>query len=189
MIRGLEELRPVCAGVAKLRGRKPRWFLVAVEKRGRGTGVPAMEVIPDFKSVTLITFLKQNVSQAQRCIPTASRVSPGCKKQVSNTCLAANPCEPNFGKGPNRWCLWQTGRWQLKQWLIGTHHGVSRGQLQVYLDEFVFRHNRRKLPMARFQTLLGLGTGRQPTNYKTICGAADVSKPDPNTLGSAETTG
>ena len=31
----------------------------------------------------------------------------------------------------------------LQQWLIGTYHGVSRPQLPVYLDEFVFRHNRR----------------------------------------------
>ena len=46
----------------------------------------------------------------------------------------------------------------LQQWLIGTYHGVSRDQLQFYLDEFVFRHNRRRL--AAFQTLLGLGTGR-----------------------------
>jgi ISXO2 transposase-like protein len=36
----------------------------------------------------------------------------------------------------------------LQQWLIGTYHGVSRDQLQVYLDEFVFRHNRRRQPMA-----------------------------------------
>lgn len=42
----------------------------------------------------------------------------------------------------------------LKQWLLGTHHGVGRHQLQAYLDEFVFRHNRRKQPMAAFQTLL-----------------------------------
>ena len=45
----------------------------------------------------------------------------------------------------------------LQQWLIGTYHGVSRDQLQVDLDEFVFRHNRRRLPMAAFQTLLGSG--------------------------------
>src|SRR5207247_2870499 len=32
----------------------------------------------------------------------------------------------------------------LQQWLIGTYHGVSKAQLQVYLDEFVFRHNRRR---------------------------------------------
>ncbi len=42
--------------------------------------------------------------------------------------------------------------------------------------------------MAAFQTLLGLGTGRKPTHYKQIRGAADLSKPDPNTLGPAETT-
>src|SRR5215469_499629 len=44
----------------------------------------------------------------------------------------------------------------LQQWLIATYHGVSRDQLQAYLDEFVFRHNRWRLPMAAFQTLLGL---------------------------------
>jgi hypothetical protein len=65
----------------------------------------------------------------------------------------------------------------LQQWLIGTYHGVSRDQLQVYLDEFVFRHNRRRQPMAAFQTLLGLGTGRRPTSYKEIWGGADLSTP------------
>jgi hypothetical protein len=47
--------------------------------------------------------------------------------------------------------------------LPGTHHGVGRNQLQAYLDEFVFRPNRRKQPMAAFQTLLGLGTGHKST--------------------------
>jgi hypothetical protein len=73
--------------------------------------------------------------------------------------------------------------------LIGTYHGVSRDQLQVYLDEFVFRHNRRRLPMAAFLTLLGLGTGRKPTHYRQMRGAADLSKANPNLLGLAETTG
>ena len=65
----------------------------------------------------------------------------------------------------------------LQQWLIGTYHGVSKDQLQVYLDEFVFRHNRRKTPMAAFQTLLGLGVVKAPAEYKDIRGAADVPKP------------
>jgi transposase-like protein len=63
----------------------------------------------------------------------------------------------------------------LQQWLIGTHHGVSKGHLQIYLDEFVFRHNRRRQPMAAFQTLLGLGTGRAPTPLRRIRGAQDVA--------------
>ncbi len=64
----------------------------------------------------------------------------------------------------------------LQQWLIGTYHGVSHNQLQVYLDEFVFRHNRRKQPMAAFQTLLGLGTGQNPIPYDRIRGAKDLPK-------------
>ena len=46
----------------------------------------------------------------------------------------------------------------LKTWLNGTYHGVSPKYLQAYLHEFVFRFNRRKTPMAAFQTLLGITT-------------------------------
>ena len=46
----------------------------------------------------------------------------------------------------------------LKIWLNGTHHGVSPKYLQAYLHEFVFRYNRRKTPLAAFQTLLGIAT-------------------------------
>ena len=42
----------------------------------------------------------------------------------------------------------QTVHWTvslLKRWLLGTHAGaVQRKHLQAYLDEFTFRHNRRK---------------------------------------------
>lgn len=64
----------------------------------------------------------------------------------------------------------------LKSWLVGTHKGVSRDHLASYLDEFVFRHNRRTNLGAAFQTLLGLGTSREPTTYATITGAQDLPK-------------
>ena len=42
----------------------------------------------------------------------------------------------------------QTCHWiisNLKRWLLGTHAGAVRDKhLQAYLDEFAFRHNRRK---------------------------------------------
>lgn len=63
----------------------------------------------------------------------------------------------------------------LQQWLIGTHHGVSKGQLQIYVDEFVLRHNRRRQPMAAFQALVGLGTRHAPTPFRRIRGAQDVA--------------
>ncbi len=56
----------------------------------------------------------------------------------------------------------------LKTWLRGTYRGVSERQLQAYLDEFVFRFNRRRTPMAAFQTLLGIGAGLAPTTYRGI---------------------
>jgi ISXO2-like transposase domain len=56
----------------------------------------------------------------------------------------------------------------LKTWLQGTHRGVAADHLQVYLDEFVFRHNRRRTPMAGFQTLLGLSASLAPTTYAQI---------------------
>lgn len=62
----------------------------------------------------------------------------------------------------------------LKAWLIGTHHGVGRPHLQAYLDEFVFRFNRRRTPEAAFQTLLGLGSHHAPVRRRTIIGASDL---------------
>jgi transposase-like protein len=44
----------------------------------------------------------------------------------------------------------------LKTWIKGTFHGVSEKHLQAYLNEYTFRFNRRKTPMAAFQTILGL---------------------------------
>jgi transposase-like protein len=177
-------------GSRQLRGRKAALVLVAVEKRGRGTGRARMEVIPDFKSVTLITFLKRNVELGSTVHTDGLKSFTGLQEAGFKHVPRIQPLRTELRKGAKSVVpLADRAIGNLQQWLLGTHHGVSRGQLQVYLDEFVFRHNRRKLPMAAFQTLLGLGTGRQPTHYETIRGAANVSKPDPNILGSAETTG
>jgi len=50
----------------------------------------------------------------------------------------------------------------LKAWLNGIHHGVEPKHLPSYLDEFVFRFNRRNTPMAAFQTLLGISVQKKP---------------------------
>lgn len=52
----------------------------------------------------------------------------------------------------------------LDAWLLGTHHGVSQKHLQAYLNEFVFRFNRRFWPMSAFKAVLGIATrGKAPT--------------------------
>ena len=62
----------------------------------------------------------------------------------------------------------------LKTWLLGTHHGVEPKYLAHYLEEYVFRFNRRNTPMAAFQTLLGLAGTKPPLGYRKLI--APVSK-------------
>lgn len=56
----------------------------------------------------------------------------------------------------------------LQSWLIGIHHGVDPRYLQFYLNEFVFRFNRREHPMAAFRSLLGIMTQKKPITFKKL---------------------
>jgi transposase-like protein len=56
----------------------------------------------------------------------------------------------------------------LKTWLLGTHHGVSHQHLQAYLNEFVFRFNRRFYPMTAFNSVLGLASHASAPTYETL---------------------
>jgi hypothetical protein len=56
----------------------------------------------------------------------------------------------------------------LKTWINGTHHGVSPKHLQAYLNEFVFRFNRRFYPMTAFNAVLGIGTGVAAPTYRGL---------------------
>lgn len=56
----------------------------------------------------------------------------------------------------------------LKAWLLGIHHGVDPKHLQAYLDEFVFRFNRRGHPMAAFRSLLGIVTAIKPQTFRQL---------------------
>jgi transposase-like protein len=56
----------------------------------------------------------------------------------------------------------------LKAWLLGTHHGVSQKHLPAYLNEFVFRFNRRFYPMTAFATVLGIGMNVAGPTYRGL---------------------
>lgn len=61
-----------------------------------------------------------------------------------------------------------------KAWLLGTHHGVSQRHLPAYLNEFVFRFDRRFYPATAFASARGIGshvTG--PTYRESYDGARD----------------
>ncbi len=56
----------------------------------------------------------------------------------------------------------------LKTWLLGTHHGVSQQHVQAYLNEYVFRFNRRFYPMTAFNSVLGLAARTVPPTYEAL---------------------
>lgn len=59
----------------------------------------------------------------------------------------------------------------LKRWLLGTHqHFCLKGHLQAYLDEFVFRFNRRNSRSRGllFDTLIKQAVSAQPRFYKDL---------------------
>ena len=56
----------------------------------------------------------------------------------------------------------------LKRWALGTYHGLRRHHLQAYLDEFVFRFNRRHDRHAAFHRLLGLATLLPHASYQML---------------------
>src|SRR5262245_15620290 len=164
-------------GSRQWKGRKAALVLVAVEKRNRGTGRARMAVIPHFKSSTLMAFLKQNVEPGSIVYTDGLKSFTGLQEAGYKHVPRTQPLRVERRKGAQSVVpLADRAIGNLQQWLTGTYHGVSRAQLQVYLDEFVFRHNRRRLPMAAFQTLLGLGTARKATHYNQIRAAADLSR-------------
>lgn len=54
----------------------------------------------------------------------------------------------------------------FKRWAMGTYHGLRKAHLRRYLDEFVFRWNRRRHVRTAFDTLLGLSTYLGHASYR-----------------------
>ena len=162
-------------GRRQLRGRHAARVRVAVEKRGRASGRCRRAVLPDCNRATLTSCLQQTLA------PGTTGYTAGLKRFRG---LHDAGCKHRARSQPRRTKM-RTGTTSvvpvadramgtLQQWLLGTHHGVRREQRQVYLDECVFRDTRRQQPMAAFQPLLGLGTGRAPTTYARRQGGKDL---------------
>ena len=159
-------------GSRQLKGRKAALVIVAVERRGTASGRVRMEVIPDFTQDTMTDFARRNIEAGSTII---SDKMKGFERLPLAGFVHQPAKQGNIRQGAEHVVpLADRAMGNMKQWLLGTFHGVSRPQLQAYLDEFVFRHNRRGNPQAAFQTLLGLGTNRKPVPLSVVRGATDM---------------
>jgi transposase-like protein len=137
----------------------------AVEVRGKASGRVRLQMVPDASGPTLTGFVKTNVERG------AAVLTDGWQGYAPLSGLGYKH-RPRTQGGPERAAriLPRIHRvfGNLKTWLRGTHHGVGHQHLQAYMDEFTFRFNRRRTPMAAFQTLLGLATLHGPTSYDLL---------------------
>ena len=59
------------------------------------------------------------------------------------------------------------GFFAMKRWSLGTYHGLRRKHADTYLNEFVFRDNRRFYRMF-IRNIAGLAAHHEPASYWDI---------------------
>jgi transposase-like protein len=142
---------------------------IVIEVRGRGSGRLRLQVLTDPSRLSLLAMTKATTA------PDAIVHTDGWQ---GHNVLAKHGYDhrrhPKQTTAPGERLLPRAHRAtsNLKAWMHGTHRGVSKEHLPAYLDEFVFRHNRRHTPMAGFQTLLSLGLAHEPITYREIINQA-----------------
>ncbi len=134
---------------------------------GRYAGRLRLAVVPDRTAKTLCGFVEANVDPATEMAVTDAHQGYAPLARMGYQHLAvAERGEPNVAEDylPIIHLIFSN----LKAWLNGVHHGVSPDHLQAYLNEFVFRFNRRFYPFNAFRSLLGLSVETEAPTYAEL---------------------
>jgi transposase-like protein len=139
------------------------------QARGRRLGRLRLAVVPDVSAPSLEGFLAAAVA------PPATVATDGWSG-YSGLAAAGYDHQPlnlsaTWGDAALRLPAIHLVFGLAKRWLLGTHHGaVSTKHLPAYLDEFVFRFNRRTARRIThgFARLIEHAVQIQPTTYSTL---------------------
>lgn len=135
---------------------------VEAEDGGAGPGRIRLQGVPDCSADSLHPFL-------------AANLAPGATAKTDG--WAGYPGAPGVKHDPHiigKMAAHVVLPWvhrtfsNLKTWALGVYHGLRPRHLQSYLDEFVFRFNRRRHRHAAFRSLLGIAAGHAPLTYKML---------------------
>jgi hypothetical protein len=145
------------------RSREGRLLIAgAVEIVGKGPGRARLAVIGDYSAESLSGFIGAAIADG------GTVVSDGWSGYARLKDVKHDP--KVIGDTPAHLVLPWVHRVfaNAKRWAMGVYHGLRRPHLQGYLDEFVFRFNRRRTPAAAFERLLGLAVTLQPVPYQML---------------------
>ena len=135
---------------------------VEVADGGAGPGRIRLKEVPDYSAASLHPFIADNLT-------------PGATAKTDG--WSAYPGAPSVKHDPHvvgKMAAHIVLPWvhrifaNLKVWALGVYHGLRRKHLQSYLDEFVFRFNRRRTRPAAFRSLLGIAASHAPLSYNML---------------------
>jgi transposase-like protein len=156
----------------RARGKKSLVGIAIELKRPRGYGRCRMTVLPDASGPTLNAFVSENVEPGATVITDAWAGYNGIRQlgyihdRRSQRATRARGEDPGeLLPGVHRVAS------LVKRWLLGTHQGsVEEAHLSSYLNEFVFRFNRRSSRSRGlvFYRVLELAAGHDPVRYREL---------------------
>jgi ISXO2-like transposase domain/Transposase zinc-ribbon domain len=157
---------------------------VAIEvKQPRGYGRCRMAILPDASAGSLHPFVTDHVALGATVITDGWQGYRGIEKLGYTHHPRSQRAASVRGEDPGELLPGVHLVASLaKRWLLGTHQGsVDAPHLQSYLDEFVFRFNRRRSRSRGlvFYRLLELAVGHDPVRYADIIAGKRPRKVSP----------
>ena len=137
-------------------------IVAAVESHGKGPGRVRLAKIADYSANSLHPFIAANISSAST-VKTDGWPGYAATPDVHHDPHVIGATQAHLV------LPWVHRVFSLlKTWGLGVYHGLRAKHLQAYLDEFVFRFNRRRTRHAGFRSLLAIGARLEPANYNML---------------------
>ncbi len=146
-----------------------KMFIIgAVEKRGgRSAGRIRLQRIPEDTGRYIRPFVEENTAPGSAIYTDANSSYLGIPQRthIPRNLSARNelPAHITFERIHRVFS-------NLKRWGLGTYHGLRAKHADAYLNEFVFRWNRRRLFRYAIDRMLGIGQSLPPIPYRDIVG-------------------
>lgn len=162
----------------RARGKKALVGVAVEVKQPRGYGRCRMVVLPNASAASLHQFVVDTVAPGATVITDGWSGYPGIDKLGYTHQPRNQSAARRRGEDPGELLPGVHRVASLaKRWLLGTHQGsVDNDHLPSYLNEFVFRFNRRTARSRGlvFYRLLELAVGHDPVRYRSL-----VANPQP----------
>ncbi len=134
----------------------------AVEVHGHRPGRVRLAPIADFSAASLHAFINANIAAGATAKTDGWSAYPGAPGITHHPHVVGPMAAHVVLPWAHRLFA------NLKRWALGVYHGLRRKHLQSYLDEFVFRFNRRNTRHAAFRSLLRIGVTIEHITYNML---------------------